>query len=137
MLAWPDGDLAPWAGQLTMDCADPAVIDFQTGWAVTTDEGDLDNDGFNETKGYCVVQMDGHLLRFTLDGSACRRFRPSFKVVQAADMNCWAYAEGLLIGNTVRTPEGDFIFVLPFDVDRPMEIEVNALPKDTEVGPLP
>jgi hypothetical protein len=137
IFGWPDASLAVWGARMAADYAAPATIGFQTGWGVTTDAGDMDNDGFSETGGYYVVQMDENLLRFVMDGSAVRRFRPSFKVVAAADKECWAYAEGLLVRDAVRTPAGEFIFTLPIDVDRPMEIEVNALAKSAEVGAVP
>ena len=112
MRVWPnDMDSPVQAAPMAADYCQPLPIRVDVGRLVRTDPGDLDNDGFSETQGCYVLQLDGTTGRIRLDGRKRLRFSPIFKLVDIADRDVWAYADGKLIRNVYRDPIEGFMLI--------------------------
>jgi len=119
----------------TPEKADPFADDYypappikiDTGRCVRTDAGDFDNDGFSESRGYHVIQLDGSFAKIHIDGSRHTRYSPVFKLVDVADRDVWVYLDGRLIKEIYRDQDGNALFELPTTISGPALLEITSL----------
>jgi hypothetical protein len=86
------------------DYRSPDHLAVSQGKLDTTDDGDADADGFNETEGCYVLKSARDGLVFTLHGKALSRMSPCFKIKD------WQRAapESLTLGGEKLAPGKDF-----------------------------
>jgi len=125
---WPNNMDSPLqAAPMATDYCQPLPIKIDVGRLVRTDPGDLDNDGFSETQGCYVLQLEGTTGRIRLDGRKRLRFSPIFKLVDVADRNVWVYFDGKLIRNVYRDPtEGFMLIEVPGIISTESLIEITS-----------
>ncbi len=117
------------AGPYAIDYCHPLSIVLDAGQLVRTDDGDHDNDGYSEARGYYVLQLDANVAKVRIDGRRYPRFSPVFRIVDVAHRDVWAYADGRQIRNVYRHPQGDVLFTVPGPITGETLIEVNAGPR--------
>ena len=86
----------------------------------------LYNDGFSESRGHYVLQLDGQVAKVRIDGSDRPRFSPVFKLVDVADRDVWVYMDGRQIKDIYRDDDGNLLFAVPGVVGREVLIEVTS-----------
>lgn len=124
---WPtDIDTAAQAEAMARDYVTPLPLDLTVGELVRTDVGDFDNDGFNESRGHYVVQLDGDVGRVQIDGRQRVRFGPVFKIVAVAARDVWVYLDGRLVEEAYRDADQNLIFRLPDIGGREALVEIFA-----------
>ncbi len=127
---WPaDIGAAEQAGPYAIDYCHPLSIALDAGQLVRTDDGDYDNDGYSEARGYYVLQLDANVAKVRIDGRRYPRFSPVFRIVDVANRDVWVYADGRQIRNLYRHPQGDVLFSVSGPITGETLIEVNAGPK--------
>ncbi|HSW46868.1 MAG TPA: hypothetical protein VLM89_15005, partial [Phycisphaerae bacterium] len=127
---WPnDLDSPDKAARYAADYSRPLPIALDAGQLVRTDDGDYDNDGFSEARGYYVLQLDGNVAKVRIDGQRLPRFSPIFRVVDVTQRDVWVYLNGRQIKDTCRTPQGDVLFMVPGMIAGEVLLEVNAGPR--------
>ena len=127
---WPgDLDSPDKARPYAIDYCHPLPIVLDAGQLVRTDDGDYNNDGFSEARGYYVLQLDGNVAKVRLDGRQHPRFSPVFRIVDVAQRDVWVYVDGRQIRNIHRTSQGDLLFAVPGVITGEVLIEVNAGPR--------
>lgn len=129
---WPgDMDQPEKAVPYAVDYCHPLPIALDAGQLVRTDDGDFNNDGFSEARGYYVLQLDGNVAKVRLNGRRYPRFSPVFRIVDVTHREVWVYVDGRQIKAVNRTAQGDALFVAPGAINGEVLIEVNAGPKTT------
>ncbi len=124
----PDLDSAETAKLLAMDYCNPAEVRVAVGKLVRTDDGDLNNDGFNESEGCYVLSPDGDRLRATFGPGNLLRFSPVFKVLGTAEKQAWIYSDGRIVAPAWRDADGQLTFRLRGIIDGQRLIEVHFQP---------
>lgn len=128
MLAfWPDDlDDLEAAGLIAASYCRPPALETSVGRTVRTEEGDLDNDGYNESQGCYVVEPENGRARMRLDVRDFPFWYPTIKLAGTKGMSVWAYADGRILPSDARTADGSVLLGLGGVVDRPVEIEVTV-----------
>ena len=122
----PDIDSLLEAASMAVDYRRALPIKIDAGHLIRTDVGDFDNDGFNESQGCYVLQLDGMTARVRLDGTSHLRFSPTFKILNVLDRDVWVYVDGRLIPNAARDPEGNLLFIVDGIVTEEILIEITS-----------
>lgn len=136
LTVWPhDIDGPRQAEEMALDYANPTPIAIDAGRLVRTDTGDIDNDGFNESRGHYTLEPDGNKIKVRLDGDRRMRFGPAFKIVDVADKNVWVYVDGMIIQPVARDDEGNAIFQVPRVLDKETLVEVTTRAKNADAVP--
>ncbi|MFQ6049307.1 MAG: hypothetical protein ACE5K7_08085, partial [Phycisphaerae bacterium] len=110
----------------------PAEPQVRVGALVRNDPGDFNNDGFNESRGYYSIALDGGLARFSFNRPGQLRFYPTFKLYNSAGRQCWVYVDGRLIQRTWRDRQGRLLFQIDRIIDKPITVEAVCSPTDQE-----
>jgi len=127
MRVWPpDLDGPEQAGPVAIDYCHPLPITLDAGQLVRTDEGDYNNDGFSEARGYYVLQLDGNVAKVRLKGRDHLRFSPLFKLVDVVSRDVWVYVDGRELKELHRDRAGDVLFAVPGVVSDEVLIEVTS-----------
>ena len=71
-----------------------------------------------------MLEPDGDLLRFVLDGSARKRFSPRFNVLDTAAGQVWVYVNNEIHESLERDSLGNLLFMLPGEVSDRRFVEV-------------
>ena len=128
---WPtDIDSPTKADPLTGDYHATKSIIVDTGHLVRTDPGDFDNDGFSESRGYYVLQLDGSLAKVRIDGRRHPRYSPVFKLVDVADRDVWVYLDGRLIKEIHRDRDGNILLELPETISGTALLEITSMSRE-------
>jgi hypothetical protein len=123
---WPhDIDGPQQAEPMALDYTNPMPLTVDAGRLIRTDPGDIDNDGFNETRGHYTLEPDGNVVKARLDGSKRMRFGPVFKIVDVSDCDVWAYVDGIEIRPVARDVDANAIFQIPRVLDKETLVEVT------------
>jgi hypothetical protein len=130
-----EGQIDPLA--ILHDYVDRTHLTVIAGTPIQTDDGDLDNDGFNESRGHYTFEPDGRVVKLRIDGREHPCFAPAFKIIGVADDLVWAYVDGLELRPIVRNDQGDAIFQLPQIIDREVLLEVVTRPRDAAAAITP
>jgi len=120
---WPP-DIDP--VEQAADYRNPLPITLDAGQLVQTDPGDLDNDGFSESGGYYVFQLDGNIAKVRITGRRQLRFSPVFKLVDVANRHVWVYLDGRLIRDLYRDEDGNVWFEVPGVISHEALLEVTS-----------
>lgn len=138
MLAFwpPEIDGPKQADPMVADYTKPLPITLAAGRLVRTDPGDLDGDGFNESRGHYTVEPDGNVVKIRIDGQRQARFSPAFKVMDVANRNVWAYVDGFELKPVARDADGNAIVQVPRTLDSETLIEVVTREKVADTQPL-
>lgn len=124
---WPsDIDSRLSAEPIARDYAQPGVLDVNWGDVVLTADGDLDNDGFNESEGVYVAAPKDGILRFTFNRDQRLRFEPTVKLVDTANKDIWVYADGRIVRDLSRDVDGNAVVRLADAVDHQLLVEVHC-----------
>jgi hypothetical protein len=135
---WPaDMDTPAQAGPLAADYCHPLPLQVDTGSLVRTEAGDYNNDGFNEGRGYYVLQLDNNVARVRISGRDHLRFSPVFKLVDTANRDVWVYANGRQLKNLQRNRDGDVLFEVSGVIADEVLIEVTSLLRESAGPPGP
>jgi hypothetical protein len=126
----PDIDSRDQAAPMAADYRHPLPMQFDAGQLVRTDPGDFDNDGFAESRGYYVLQLDGNTAKIRIDGQQVLRFSPVFKIVDVTRRDVWAYLDGRQIKETIRDEDGNLLLLVPGIVSREVLLEITSRPRD-------
>jgi len=132
MRIWPpDIDTGLQAAALALDYVRPFPLKLSAGRWVKTDDGDFDHDGFNESRGHYVLQLEGDVGLLEIDGSRNIRFGPVFKIIDVAGRDVWVYLDGRLIDETYRDLDKNLIVCLPDISGRKALVEIHARERET------
>jgi len=122
---WPrDFDNIATAASVAGDYQHPAGIMALVGQSTTDAPGDDDRDGFNEAEGCYELAADAGCLRVRFDPGGRLRHQPVFRVRGVVPSRTWVYADGRIVTTGERDAAGNLLFVLPEQVELPLEIEV-------------
>lgn len=129
---WPgDVDSPLQAGPMAADYWQPMPLAVDSGRLVRTEEGDLDNDGYNESRGEFVLRLDGTTGRVRVDARRGLRFSPVFKIVEVAGSDVWVYVDGKLLRAVYRDAADHVLFAVPGVISGEVLIEVLARKQGT------
>jgi len=135
---WPaDIDSPDQASPIALDYCRPLPLLLDVGRLVRTDEGDFNNDGYSESQGYYVLQLDGHRARLRIDGRSQLRFSPVFKLVDVVNREVWVYRDGRQVREISRDSQGDVLFVIEGVISDEVLIEVMTGPREAPAFPTP
>lgn len=124
---WPaDLDSKLPAEPIARDYAQPSALNVDWGDAVLTADGDLDNDGYNESEGVYVAAPKEGILRFTFNDEQRLRFEPTLKLVETAGMDVWVYADGRIVRDVARDANDNAIVRLADAIDHKLLVEVHC-----------
>ncbi len=128
---WPtDIDSAAQADPMSDDYQHPLPIGLEVGQLARTDPGDLNADGFSESAGCYLIQLDGSIARIRIPGQSRLRFSPVFKVIDVAGRDVWAYLDGRQIKEVLRDVDGNAMFMLPDILTRESLLEITSRARD-------
>ncbi len=114
------------ARTLAGDYAQPLPLEVDIGHLVRTDPGDFDVDGYAESRGHYVIQLDGNIGRIRLDPARQMRFSPTFLLAGVADQDVSIYVDGRLLRGVYRGDDGQLLFQIPGWIARDVLIELSA-----------
>lgn len=104
----------------------PGAVHVSNGAVVTTQPGDLDHDGFNESEGlYELAHAEG-ILRARFDPGRVPRTNARFRLADTAGKRCWAVANGRILATVGRDAQGNLLFELPGATESQVTLEVTV-----------
>lgn len=126
---WPgDMDDVKISEAMIRDYRRPLPVTLNAGRLVKTDPGDIDGDGYNESRGHYTLETDGNVIKVRIDGRARPYFAPAFKIVDVGERDLWAYVDGFELHSIARDLDKNAVFQIPQIVESEMLIEVVTRP---------
>jgi hypothetical protein len=138
LAVWPaDLDGPRQVERLLADYVEPTPIEVLAGRLVRSDPGDLDEDGFNESRGHYTIAPSGRVARIRIDGRVRTRHEPVIIVTDTAGADVWAYVDGIPLETIGRDVEGNAVFQVPGLVNKLTLVEVTVEPRRQAASATP